>query len=81
MNIYKIKFSARCPVDKAAIEYTLRIESEAKILVEDIRFVVGNVKRGFHEDIADRLIDILGNRQVLTATHQHVRIKTIREYK
>jgi len=78
MNIYRVKFYARCPQDGCSIQYALTIHTGRVILAEDIITATEEIAEGMHEAIADRLVDALGGNQVLMATHQGVEIETIR---
>lgn len=77
MNTYLQRFTAVCPNNGQPINYLLKIESKETIMVEKIRAAVGRLRRGFHEDFADKLAR-LGGRQTMTADHHGTRIKTIR---
>lgn len=79
LNVYRYTFTATCPVDGAAIEYRLQIEACAVIKAEQIVAECTFGQPEFHEGIADRLLEKLGGRQVLTATHTGVEIETRRE--
>jgi len=59
--------------------YTLSIEINAMLLVENLIEVVTMHDKGYHEDIADQLLREFGGVQTLTATHHGVEIKTIRK--
>lgn len=78
MNVYTAKFWAACPVNSQAIDYTLTIKTEQRILVEVIQERLDHIKEGFHEDIADQLIRTFGGEQVLEAMHHGVHIRTMR---
>lgn len=78
LNIYRYSFTATCPVDGAAIEYRLQIETRSAVKAERIVAECTFDQPAFHEDIADRLLKSLGGRQVLTATHTGVDIETQR---
>jgi hypothetical protein len=45
------------------------------IHVEHIRAVIALIKKGWHEQIADRLAESLGGDQTIIATHQGVEIE------
>lgn len=48
------------------------------IHVEHIRAATALIKKGWHEQIADRLSESLGGDQTIIATHQGVEIETVR---
>ena len=75
MNTYSYPFGARCPVNDELIFYTLRIQSEEQIMVEDIKAESATHTKGFHEDIARALHRRFGIVQ-LTAMHHGVVIET-----
>lgn len=77
MNIYRVDFTSRCPVNGELIFYALEIRSAEMILTEKIQEAV-NVEKWFHEELADKLHLELGGRQVMTARHGRVSIETIR---
>lgn len=79
MNTYTVQFFAFCPVDGERILYTLSIETNLMIMVESINDAVTLIERGFHEKIADGLLREFGGRQVMTANHHGVEIKTVRQ--
>ena len=78
MNTYTSKFIVKCPMDDDSIEYTLVLESESMIMVEDINRATDIKTGAFHESIADGLFALLGGRQTITAVHQGVEVKTVR---
>lgn len=80
MNIYTIDFSARCPVNKLGIKYTLEIQTGAVLMAEDLRAHVDGIGQGLHEAIADQLCERFGGSQRLEAEHHGVHIKTIRPH-
>lgn len=83
MNIYRVRFFARCPTQPAArIEYHLEIENPPNnaLLVEDIIDCVTLLDRGMHEEFADQLYREFGGRQVLKAHHHGVDIETRRGF-
>lgn len=79
LNVYRYTFMATCPVDGASIEYRLQIEADSPIKAEQIVAECTFNQPEFHESIADWLLEKLGGRQVLTATHTGVEIETRRE--
>ncbi|MNR40903.1 hypothetical protein D3C85_1592350 [compost metagenome] len=48
------------------------------IRVEQIRVATALIKKGWHEQIADRLAESLGGDQSIIATHQGIEIETVR---
>lgn len=78
LNIYKHSFWATCPVDAARIKYHLQIESEHKIIAEQIEQECLFSEPAFHEDIADKMLTKFSGRQTLAAVHGSVAIETIR---
>lgn len=80
MNKYKVTFIALCPVNNKKITYNLEIKSNAMIRVEDLLAFVWQVDKGFHEEIADSLIERFGGQQILRAYHHGVFIETERGF-
>ena len=78
MNTYRHTFAAVCPSDGETIIYRLELRSTTMIHVEHIRASTALIKKGWHEQIADRLARALGGDQTITATHQGVEIETVR---
>lgn len=78
MNKYRHTFAAVCPSDGETIIYSLEIRSATMIHVEHIKAATALIKKGWHEQIADRLAESLGGEQTITATHQGVEIETVR---
>lgn len=79
MNIYTRQFVATCPNNGAAIIYTLRIETDDRLIpVEHIITATSMISKGFHEHIAEELFARFGGRQVITAHHHGVDIETRR---
>jgi hypothetical protein len=78
MNIYRHTFAAVCPADGEMIVYRLEIRSLSMVHVEHIKAATALIKRGWHEQIADRLAESLGGEQTIVATHQGVEIETVR---
>ena len=78
LNKYKVTFTALCPVNSKKITYNLKIKSDAMIRVEDLLAFVRQVDQGFHEAIADSLIERFGGQQILRAYHHGVFIETER---
>jgi hypothetical protein len=78
LNIYGYTFSAICPADGETIIYRLEIRTTAMIHVEHIKTATALIKKGWHEQIANRLAEALGGDQVITAVHQGVDLKSVR---
>lgn len=78
MNTYRHTFAAVCPSDGETIVYRLELKSLSMIHVEHIRAATALIKKGWHEQIADRLSEFLGGDQTIIATHQGVEIETVR---
>jgi hypothetical protein len=78
VNIYRHIFAAICPSDGELIIYQLEVRSPAIIYVEHIKAATAIIKKGWHEQIADRLSEALGGDQTIIATHQGVEIETVR---
>lgn len=78
MNTYRHTFVAECPADGEQIIYRLEIRSPTMIRVEHIRTATALIKRGFQEEIADRLQDQLGGQQRIVGVHQGVEVETLR---
>lgn len=77
MNIYEHRFIAECPNNGAKISYALRIETNDRIMVEQL-VEKCSVGTAFHEDLADAIDDWFSGRKVLQAFHHGVWITTIR---
>lgn len=78
MNIYRYRFTATCPANNRHVEYSLTLRCGRMILVEEIAKACAAIKEAFHEDIADKLYDIFGGFQVITAHHHGVNVETNR---
>jgi len=78
VNIYRHTFVAECPADGEQIIYKLEIRSPTMVRVEHIRIATALIKRGFQEEIADRLQDQLGGQQRIVGVHQGVEVETLR---
>jgi hypothetical protein len=78
MNRYTTEFFSFCPTNNVRIKYSLLIETNQTIMVEDIINEVTLHDRGYHEAIADQLHRTFGGRQVVIADHHGVRIETVR---
>lgn len=79
LNKYTHRFTIKCPVNDKVIQYTLVIETCARVMVEDIVQQVASLDdTGFHEDVADQLAHLLPGLQTLYAHHHGVDIETVR---
>jgi hypothetical protein len=78
LNVYAFTFDAVCPADSEVITYNAQIATDDMIRVEEINAFVGEIKSGFQEEIADKLLERFGGAQEITAVHQRVQIKTRR---
>ncbi len=78
MNTYRHTFVAACPADGEQIIYRLEIHSPTMIRVEHIRTATALIKRGFQEEIADRLQDRLGGQQRIVGVYHGVEVETLR---
>ena len=78
MNIYRHTFAAVYPSDGELIIYRLEVRSPAMIHVEHIEAATTIIKKGWHEQIADRLSEAVGGDQTIIATHQGVEFETVR---
>lgn len=78
MNTYRHTFAAVCPSDGETIVYRLELKSLSMIHVEHIKTATALIKKGWHEQIADRLAETFGGDQTIIATHQGVEIETVR---
>jgi hypothetical protein len=78
VNIYRHTFAAVCPSDGELIIYQLEVRSPLMIRVERIKEETAVIKKGWHEQIADRLAEALGGDQKIIAKHQGVEIETVR---
>jgi hypothetical protein len=77
-NTYRHTFTAACPSDGETIVYQFELRTTAMIHVEHIKAATALIKKGWHEQIADRLSEALGGDQTIIATHQGVEIETVR---
>lgn len=81
MNSYTIQFAANCPTNGVRTNFTLRIDSPAMVMVEELVAYVEAIESGapaFHEEIADRLAERFRGAHTLTAWHHGVLIETKR---
>jgi hypothetical protein len=79
MNTYRTEFFCHCPVNRVRIKYSLSIKTSEVIPVEEILTVVAGYEDGYHEEIADELLQRFGGTQTLTAEHHGVTIETERQ--
>lgn len=77
MNIYRHRFTVKCPNNGVAVEYALEVMTARVVMVEAI-IAACTVEQSFHEGLADALLVALGGRQVLRAYHHGVEIETVR---
>ena len=73
MNIYRYRFTAKCPADGQQIQYQLEIRTDDMIMAEDI-VKHCNHADGYQEYIASKLKEKLGGSVKLTGTHSGVEI-------
>jgi hypothetical protein len=80
VNAYTVEFFANCPNNGIRIKYRMRIEQSGGevIPVEQIIAAVESESVGFHEEIADRMLERFGGVQMLVADHHGVTIETVR---
>lgn len=80
VNIYEREFVAACPNNGEPITYQLMIckPMGERIFVEEIVAATDMIEVGYHEDIADSLLNDFGGKQILSAHHHGVTIETIR---
>lgn len=80
-NVYTAEFFAKCPNNAARVKYTLTIEVPTMLMVEKINDALmrDEFREGFHEQMADRLAQLLPGHQTMRAFHHGVSIETIRE--
>lgn len=78
LNTYSTTFFCNCPNNGIRIEYALTIETREVFRVEEILAVVDEYNEGFHEEIADSLLERFKGVQTLIANHHGVIIKTVR---
>lgn len=80
MNIYRIRFAAKCKNNGHTIDYDLQIESEHFVMAEDIEATADQCSAAgiYHEEIADFCFLRHGGVQTITARHGRVDVTTIR---
>ena len=77
-NIYRFKFSARCPADGANIEYAAEICANTMIRVESIHLHLTDIKEGFQEELADAMHAAFGGKLSIRGVHQGIEILSLR---
>ena len=81
LNTYRQVFHAPCCVNSRQVEYTLEIEAQRTIMVEEIQAAVveaAALEKPYHETMADWLYERFGGRQTMTAFHHGTEITTRR---
>jgi hypothetical protein len=78
VNVYRTEFFARCPNNGVRVKYLLSVETADVLSVEEIIAGVDQFDEGFHEEIADALLQMLGGSQTLIAEHHGVTIESRR---
>lgn len=78
VNTYRTEFFCQCPVNQTRVKYSLTIRTRNMVPVEEILAVVESHAEGYHEDIADELLNRFGGEQTLIADHHGVTIETER---
>lgn len=78
MNIYRQRFTVKCPNNDRTVSYRLKLRTSKVIKVEDIQIKCEEFKAAFHEDIADLLLICFGGEQTIKAFHHGTHITTIR---
>lgn len=78
MNVYRFRFTAKCPANGAKIDYSVEIRASRLILAEDMNVWRKRQRYGYHELIADRLFAKFGGTQRITASHHGIEIETLR---
>ena len=76
-NTYKYQFSCGCPNNDRDVIYSLVIEHDEMIMVEDI-ITATRGRNSFHETLADFLHEKFGGKQTMIAHHHGVDVETIR---
>lgn len=79
MNKYEFTFYSECPSDTDIILYSVEIESNDVIMAEELTAYCKKFNRGYQEVIADDLFKKFKGRQTIQATHQGVKITTVRK--
>ena len=80
LNIYSYGFTTVCPNDGQYIYYSFDLQVNKIVMVEDIIKKCKTFKSEYQESIANELHKEFGGIQRLTATHQNVKIETLRRY-
>lgn len=78
MNVYRYRFTAKCPNNRRTVEYSLVLHSQRMVMVEAIVKACSGLKAAYHEQIAERLYNEFGGYQVISAHHQGVDVETQR---
>jgi hypothetical protein len=79
MNIYRTRFSRRCPVTDAMIFYEIKLWSSKTVMAGDIQAALdGLPATALHEEIADLLELALPGRQAIEAAHELILVRTER---
>lgn len=80
MNRYAIEFFAKCPSNGVRIKYSLAIDTDSLVMVEDILEAVeaNTLQPVYHEKLANAFALLLPGLQVMTAHHHGVDIETTR---
>jgi hypothetical protein len=83
LNTYNVEFFAKCPGNGVRVKYTLEIQTEELVMVEDIlEFVDENTAQPvYHEQIADAFAGMFPGIQVMRADHHGVHIETVRGFR
>ena len=79
MNKYEFTFYSECPSDGDIILYTVKIESNEVIMAEELTDYIKKFSKGYQEAIADDLFKKFKGKQTIQATHQGVKITTVRK--
>lgn len=77
-NTYRHTFTANCPSDGEVIIYRLTIHTDKMLPVEHIRAATAQLKKGYQEEIADTLSELLPGEQEIVGVHQGVEVETVR---
>ena len=80
MNLYETTFDCKCPANGVRVTYTLKLYHKNMVFVESLVDELVKFKDGYHELIADKLHNIFGGQQVITAHHHGIDITTWRGF-
>lgn len=69
MNIYRLKFTAKCPNDGSTVEYDWTLYTCYTFMTEELRRIADGFGEGYHERIADQLYERFSGQQKITAIH------------